>query len=103
MFKRGVAGKIYRSFPGMLCLLGGLLIMPGPLPGQQVPAATGGQNANQDDNSQDKTTEIEVVPGDQKPLVSLDSGQVVNRGISRVHWGRLSLFSLNISAIRDDV
>jgi hypothetical protein len=103
MFKRGAAGTILRMPAGMVCLLAGLLIIPGNLRGQQAPAATGGQSANDDNNSQDKTTEIEVVPGDQPPLVSLDSGQVVNRGISSIHWGRLSLFSLNISAVRDDV
>jgi len=90
----------------MASLFVSLLVIPGLLRAQQAPttpATTGGQNANENDNSQDKTPEPEVVPGDQPPLISLDSGQVVDSPLSSVHWGRLSLFSLNISAIRDDV
>jgi hypothetical protein len=106
MFRRGVAAKILGNLAGMVCLAAGLVIIPGTLRGQQAPATTGAQNgkenANPQDN-QDKTTEIEVLPSDQPPLISLDSGQVVTRGISSVHWGRLSLFSLNMSVIRDNV
>src|ERR1700688_4939535 len=103
MFRRGVTGKILRTLVGMVCLAVGLLIMPEMIRGQQPPPATGQNTNNEDDKPQDKMKEIEVVPGDPPPLVSIDSGQMVNHGVSSIHWGKLSLFSLNISGIRDDV
>src|ERR1700722_34842 len=104
MVRRSAGGKIVQIFAGVVCLLFvDLLLIPGTVRGQQAPHPSGGQNPNEDENSEDKTEEPEVVPGEQPPLISLDSGQVVTRAISSVHWGRLSLFSLNISAIRDDV
>src|ERR1700730_15210764 len=97
-------GFLIRARVGVVYLLSSLLFVPTMLRCQQSsPPVTNEQNPNEDRTSEDQSTEEEVVPGDPPPLVSLDSGQVVGRAVSSVHWGKLSLFSLTISAIRDDV
>jgi hypothetical protein len=103
MFREG--GSTMRARAGIVYLLSSLLFNPAALRCQQPPppTSTNGQNPNEDRTSQEQSTEVEAVPGDPPPLVSIDSGQAVNHGVSSIHWGKLSLFSLNILGIRDDV